>query len=455
MVRLNGLFLLGLVWPALAAAQQAPEIARILDRLDKLEKENSELVQQVRELQSELATVRGSTGSAPTAEVGVESPPKPTVDERLDIQESRIEEQAQTKVEASQKFPITLTGMALFNAFTNSRQSNGQEYPTAAFATGAQTAGATLRQTIVGLEFRGPQTIWGGNVHGSLYMDFFAGGPTFNSMMRLRTGSIQIDWKTRSFMAGIEKPIFNPLEPSSLAQSGVSPLTGTGNLWLWLPQARFEQDVAFTPSSGLRARVGVVQTSEKQPYDSPAGTVPVTPGRPGLEGRFEFYHKFDEDRRITVASGFHVSQTHAGGLTIPSNVYQIDIRTNPWRRIELTGVAFTGRNLTNLGAGAINEGYVLYGKNAHAINARGGWTQLTLHTTRRLDFHLFSGLQYYENGDLGNEDVTRNMAYGMNLFYHIAPNVILGPEISQYRTLYIGPGVRLNNHYDFALGYLF
>ena len=70
-------------------------------------------------------------------------------------------------------------------------------------------------------------------------------------------------------MVGLEKPIFNPREPSSLAQVGISPLTGTGNLWLWLPQVRVEQDFAFTrgyrnprangrdPDAGINCRIPV------------------------------------------------------------------------------------------------------------------------------------------------------------------------------------------------------
>ena len=172
-----------------------------------------------------------------------------TVEEQLDIQGKRIAEQAQTKVEASQKFPIRLTGMALFNAFMNSKQNGGAEYPVVASAPGAGLSGATLRQTIIGLDFRGPGTVWGGNVHGSVYMDFSAGAT--NTAMRMRTGSIEIDWKNRSVMVGVEKPIFNPREPSSpLAQLAVSPLTGAGNLWLWLPQVRVEQDFSFAGSTG-------------------------------------------------------------------------------------------------------------------------------------------------------------------------------------------------------------
>ncbi len=287
-------------------------------------------------------------------------------------------------------------------------------------------------------------------------MDFYTGGVSFNSTFRLRTGSIDLDWKTTKLMVGIDKPIFNPRDPSSLAQVGISPLTGAGNLWLWMPQARVEQDFAFTNMTGLRARIGVVATHETTPYDQPAtSTIAVAPVRPGAEGRVEFYHQFDSDRRLEIAGGFHESTTHAGGFSIPSQVYSGDWFFNPFKPVEWTGFMFTGQNVSNLGTGAINEGYAVYGRRAFAITARGGWTQFTIHTTRRLDFHLFTGLQYYESGVLGTDDASRNLMYGVNLFYRIAPNVLLGPEISQFRTLYIGVGTRLTNHYDLALAYLF
>ena len=447
----NSLLLLGLALPASLGAQTA-EIGQILQRLDKLEQENRDLAAQVRQLQTELASAQPSaaTDAQPAA-------PNPTLEERVTIQEHRLEEQAQTKVEASEKFPIRITGMALFNAYLNSRYGGGAEYPTAAaFSPSPQAAGATVRQTIIGLDYHGPQTFLGGTVHGALAMDFFTGGVTFNSTFRLRTGSIELDWKTTKVMVGIDKPIFNPRDPSSLAQVGISPLTGAGNLWLWEPQARVQQDFAFTNSTGLRARVGVVETHETAPYDSSTVTpVAVTPNRPGAEGRVEFYHRLDDDRRFEAAGGFHVSTTHAGGFSIPSQVFSADWFFNPIKRVEWTGVFFTGQNVSNLGTGVINQGYALYRRSAIAITARGGWTQFTVHTIPRLDFHLFTGLQYYESGVLGAGDVSRNAMYGVNLFYRIAPNVLVGPEISQFRTLYIGSGTRLTNHYDLALAYLF
>lgn len=440
MSRPNRLFCVFLLACAPASAQ-SPEIRGILERLDRLEQENRALAKEVTDLRAQLS-------AAPAA-------PPPTVadiDEKLEIQNARIEEQAQTKIEASQKFPIELTGMALLNAFTNSRQSGGFDYPTAAYPAGATHAGASLRQTIVGLEFHGPQTFLGGSVHGSVYMDF----DNAPNWIRLRTGSIQVDWKTRGIMVGIEKPIFNPREPASLAQVGISPLTGAGNLWYWLPQVRLEQDVRFARGTGLRARIGVVQTHEVGPYDVSTYTGPAAaPSRPGLEGRFELYHNLDDNRRLEVATGFHTSTTHVNGLSIPSSLVSLDWFFNPYQRVEFTGAFFTGQNVAHLGTGAVTEGYMAYRRSAEAIDAIGGWGQFTIHALRRADLHLFTGTQGYSNSHLGAGDITRNLMYGANLFYRLAPNVLLGPEISQLRSSYIGQGTRINNHYDLALAYLF
>ena len=177
-------------------------------------------------------------------------------------------------------------------------------------------------------------------------MDFFAGAT--NSAMRIRTASIEIAWKDRSVMAGLEKPIFNPREPSSLAQVGISPLTGAGNLWLWLPQVRFEQDIRFGASTGVRAQVGAVQTREIGPY---VGTVVPEAARPAAEGRFNFYHNLDEERRMEIAAGFHASTTHAAGQSIPSNLFALDWFFNPWKRVEFTGVFYSGQNVAHLGSG--------------------------------------------------------------------------------------------------------
>jgi hypothetical protein len=280
-------------------------------------------------------------------------------------------------------------------------------------------------------------------------MDFFAGAN--NSAMRVRTGSIEVDWKSRSILMGLEKPIFNPREPSSLAQVGISPLTGAGNLWLWLPQVRAEQDFHFGSATGLRAQMGVVQTREIGPY---VGTVVPEAARPGLEGRFNFFHNLDDERRLEFAPGFHTSTTHAGGQSIPSNLFSLDWFFNPWRRVEFTGAFYTGQNVAHLGSGT-RQGFAVYGQHAFAVSSKGGWGQVTLRAAPRLEFHVFTGQVDDSSPELLVGDIGKNLLFGANTYFHLAPNVLLGLETTQLRTVYLGQGTRINNHYDLSLGYLF
>jgi hypothetical protein len=424
-------------------------MSAILGRLDRLERENRAMADELHALRQELSAAHAGQ-AAPAAPI----PPSETIEEKVEIQGQRIEEQAQTKVEASQKFPITLTGMALVNAFVNSRQNGGSDYPTAASATpGADRAGATVRQTVLGLEYNGPQTFLGGAIHGAVFMDFYQGAAPLQEWLRLRTATIQADWATRSVKLGVDKPIFSPRDPDSLAQVGVSPLTGAGNLWLWMPQIRLEQDFSLGAASGVKAQIGAVETHETNPYVVTASTFKIEAVRPGLEGRVMAYHKLDDTRRFEVAAGFHTSTTHAGGFSIPSNLVSADWFFNPWRRLEFSGAFFSGQNLSNLGTGAINQGYYIYYNSAEAISSNGGWGQITIHTVRRLDFHLFTGQQDYQME--ARQGVTKNMLFGGNLFFRVAPNVLFGPEVTQTRTLYVAGGTRINNHYDMALAYLF
>jgi len=430
--------------PFILPAQTPPDTAAMVERLDRLERENRAMAEEIQALRAEL-----------TAKPGGQSASAETLDEKVDTQGQRIEEQAQTKVESSQKFPIKLTGMALVNAFVNSKQNGGADYPTAASATaGTDRAGATVRQSIIGLEYNGPQTLWGGTVHGSLFMDFYEGAAPLEQWIRLRTATIQMDWKTRSIKLGVDKPIFSPRDPDSLAQVGVSPLTGAGNLWLWMPQIRLEQDFAMGDSSGVKAQVGAVETHEANPYVATASSVKIEGVRPGLEGRVMAWHKLDDYRRLEIAAGFHSSTTHADGFSIPSNLVSLDWFFNPWKRLEFSGAFFSGQNVSNLGTGAINQGYYIYYGSAEAIDSQGGWGQLTIHTLPRLDFHLFTGQQDYQMTERQGS-VSRNLLFGGNFFFRVAPNVLFGPEITQTRTSYLGEGLRINNHYDMALAYLF
>jgi hypothetical protein len=438
--------------PGVMAAQERAEFQQILERLDRLEKQNRELLDQVSALRQELSAARGipQTGAPP--------PPVAELQERSAVQQQQIQDLAQSKVEAAQRFPIRITGMALFNAYLNSANNGGAQNPTVAAQTpGVERGGATIRQSVLGLEYRGPLTVWGGKVHGALYMDFFAGsGQLLDQAMRVRTGSIEIDWKSRSIMAGLEKPIFSPREPNSLAQVGVSPLTGAGNLWLWVPQAKVEQRIRFSAQTQLRAQIGLIATREAVAIQAGSYVPQVaTSSRPGLEGRFEFSHG-GENRRIEIAPGFHTSASHVADTSVPSGLFSIDWFIKPVSKLEITGDFFRGQNIMHLGTGAIRQGFVVFAEgDARPVHSQGGWAQVSVIATRRLSFNFFGGQQDDRDIDLLPGRIGLNQKFGANFFYRLAPNVLAGVEASQLRTTYLGSSDRLHNHYDLSFAYLF
>ena len=153
--------------------------------------------------------------------------------------------------------------MLLFNAFMNSRSpDNVQSAAYQDLLSGPSRSGATIRQTLLGLQFDGP-TVAGAKVRGDLMMDFFSGySAPGSSWLRIRRGTMSFDWGNRSFVVGQDKPLIAPREPHSLAEVGVPPLADAGNLWTWLPQARYEERIHLGTSDGINAQVAFLQTNE-------------------------------------------------------------------------------------------------------------------------------------------------------------------------------------------------
>jgi hypothetical protein len=443
-----------------ANAQSSPDLREILARLDRLEKDNKSLTVEVQALRKELADLHNPQGGA-VASDGVAS--DGAVDEdRAAVEQSRVEELAQTKLESSQKFPIRFTGMALFNAYVNGRHNNQSINPTiASFGSGDATGGATLRQTTLGFLYNGPLTVGGAKVSGSLYMDFLGGSAaSLNHLLRLRTAEINLDWTNTSVMFGQAKPLISPRDPDSLAQVGVSPLTGAGNLWLWQPQVRIEHRMTFGSSTGFRAQAGVFQTGVLSTAQDPTGYVPYTDthgteySRPGVEGRFELWRRWGETGRLEIAGGIHVNSNRVGSISLPSDVYSVDWFFRPMPKIEFSGMFFHGRNVATLGA--LRQGFTtLPNGRMIPVLSNGGWAQVRFPITSRLAFDIYGGQQDDRNSDLLFSNIGKNQAYFGNAMYRLAPNVIVSLEGGQVRTNYIQIGNRLNNHYDLAIAYLF
>ncbi len=358
-------------------------------------------------------------------------------------------------METSQKNPVSLTGMLLFNAFHNGKYSGTQQYPVvAASGAGLSTSGASLRQTVLGLTFNGPSLPWGGKATGSVYMDFSDASPSLGDPgLHIRVATLDLNWRNTTVTVGQDKPIVAPREPDSLAQVAVSPLTAAGNLWDWQPQARIEQRFGFGENSGLRVQAGIYATQETDTTVPAAYASTLERLRPGYEGRLAFWHRSGE-KRFEIAPGYHGSTTHVAGSSADSRIWTLDGLARPTKWFELTGAFFRGQNVAPLGA--FRQGFVVVAPGVvRPVHSTGGWGQLAVFATDRLTFHVYGGEHWNRPSDLNTGAGQRNFVYAGNFVYRLAPNVLGSFEVSQTRTIYLNQPIRLNNHYDLALAYLF
>jgi hypothetical protein len=432
-----------LLTPAWAQTNDLAEsMAQVLKRLDALEQENRHLAEELRSLKQELASKQPPAPQAPDAV---------SLEERVDVSEKRVAEQAQTKVESSQKFPLSLNGMLLFNAFSGNKDAAiySSYLPT---LDGPTRSGATVGQSIIGLQFQGPSLPGNGHVNGFLTMDFWGAysGTSNVGWFRVREADLSFDWKNRSISFGQMKPLISPLQPTSLAEVAVSPLAGAGNLWYWLPQARYEERWRMNARTGINLQAALLQTNEAAASISVEYPASVQPTRLAIEGRAAFWHQFDETRRFEIGAAFHESSSHVDGVSVPSHIASIDWSISPLSKLQWTGTFYRGQNVASLGS--LGNGFSIEWNGAvQAIQTTAGWSQLAFPITNRLTFNLFGGIE----SDNGSYAITRNFTYATNFMYHLGPNVVVSAEALQSRLSYFHSAHELVNRYDLALGYLF
>ena len=452
-----------LLMAASLAQAQTPDLQSVLQRLDRLEAQNQELMAEIRALRQQLAA--GSIPAAPSAVAAqaqaspeTATPANPELADQVQVERNQISQLDQEKISTDHRMPLSLTGMLLVNSFWTGRGAGGANNPTTAAAPSTpleSAGGATFRQSVVGVKFDGPEIVGGGKISGSAYIDFYGGGgATLNQLLRLRVASVNADWKNTTLTLALDKPIIAPREPDSLAHVGVSPLTWAGNLWLWQPQVRVEQRFALGSQAGLRAQAGIYETAESGTGVPQAYSSSLSGARPGYEGRFEFWSQLGESRRIEIAPGYHWSDSHVLGTSVPSRIFTLDWLIRPMSRIDFTGAFFSGKNVGVVGG--LPQGIDFANRWApEAADAIGGWAQLKFHLTPRLTFNAYGGEEQDRNSYLSTGEISRNLSYAANIMYRFGSNVLGSFEASQTRTTYLNSGTRIFPHYDLGLAYLF
>ncbi len=146
-----------------------------------------------------------------------------------------------TKVETESKYPLKVSGLVLFNGFVNTKQVDIAPDPTYALA-GSGSTGFSLRQTVLGLDARGPH-LFGAASHADVRIDFFGSsgsqsGYAAGGLLGLRTAHGTLDWQNTEAFFELDRPLISPNTPSSLVAVAQPEFSWSGNLWTMEPADR-------------------------------------------------------------------------------------------------------------------------------------------------------------------------------------------------------------------------
>jgi hypothetical protein len=457
--------------------------AALIQTRDQLQRSQ----QQVEVLQSQLLAIQKqlspdlSTSSSSGAEQVSLADKVGDLSEQQDILKAQVKIHDQSKVESSSKYPVRINGLILFNAFVNDGVVDNLDLPevagvpTAGVSNGS--VGAGFRQTILGIEGVGPR-LAGARTFANADIDFFAGLAYGNfgtsaGIVRMRTASVNMDWKENSLQFGIVGPLISPLSPTSYATVAQPGMAWAGNLWTWAPQVSFEHSIPLVNGNHLGLQLGLWDSPGAGPSQSELVRLP-TPGelakQPAYEGHISYSGDGHERPLKLGLGGYYARQSYTGGVAVDSWAATADWLLPISSRFEVSGEGYRGRSLGGLGGGVYKD--VVFGTDPvtglpamQPLNAIGGWTQLKTRFGPMLEanaaigqdsgfarnFHAVvlpanaSSLQLRAR----NEMIVGNMIFRPKTYF------ILSPEYRRIMTWPINSPVRIANIFTFSVGYEF
>jgi uncharacterized coiled-coil protein SlyX len=432
--------------------------------MEAYQKQLLELRQQLAALQQQVAAEKAvsppatqpATANASGAEAPAEAPATLNeIRERQAVEESQIATHDVTKVETESKYPLKVTGLLLFNAFVNTRQVDISAAPAYARA-GSGSTGLSLRQTVLGLDARGPH-LFGATSHADLRVDFFANGTQSNyaasGLLRLRTTHATLDWPNTEAFVELDRSILEPNQPSSLVAIAQPELAWAGNLWSWSPQIGVSHQFALSDSSRIKAQAALIDTSDPQLPGSPSSNSPVTQTElsrwPGTEARIAFLHGENGVGPEIGAGGYFSPHRDGDGDSFNAWAATVDLRLPLTRYFEMTANAYRGQALAGLGGGGYVNYFYQYAGSAEvarALDDVGGWTQLKARAGQRVEMNAgygtdnpfakeiqaaisSSGATYYAG-------LARNRSFFSNVIYSPSAYLLFSLEYKRLWTNY-------------------
>ena len=403
-----------------------------------------------------------------------------TLDEEYQLLSGKVDEQYQTKVESASKYRMRLSGIVLLNLFSNVGTVDNADIPSIAYdrplgASGG-AFGGSLRQSQIGLEVFGPEFA-GAHTKADLQMDFGGGFPrSLNGvnfgLLRLRTGTVRMDWAHTSIVAGQDGLFFSPNSPTSFASLAIPALSYAGNLWGWVPQLRIEHRITLGENSNLLLQGGIIDSQSGEPPVFDFYRTPQAGERsrqPAYATRVAWSHTvFGQPLRIGAA-GYYGRQSYGFGRNVDAWSGMTDWDLPFGRQFSLSGKFYRGKGLGGLGGG-IGRSVFFSGDPAslytqvRGLNSAGGWAQLKYRPASKIEFngafgedapysadiHAFSNPQTY-----GDPTLTKNQSGLVNVIYRPRSDLLFSAEFRHLKTFTTDNGTYNADHVNLMMGVLF
>jgi hypothetical protein len=451
-------------------ARAQAQVEQSQRQLDEMRKELTALQQQL--LRSgTIAAPSSSPAPAPKPSVSTSQPSAEALAdnrERQALQGSQIATLEQAKVESESKYPVKLTGLILLNGFVNAGAVDMAATPTLALS-GSGSTGASLRQTVLGFDARGPHLL-GARSYADLRVDFdgnpqagaeYSGYYSSNTtLLRLRTAHAALRWAATEAYFFLDHPIFSPDTPTSLTAVAEPALAWSGNLWTWNPQLGVTQDFGFADSRAVRLQAALIDVGDAPvtPLIALSGTNTGTPAStgeqsrwPGVEARVALLgSKMKDNGNRLGAGGYFASHQTSLGHDFDSWAATLDERLLLPAHLQLEGTFYRGLALGGLGGGAFKDfvyrpdtdssGYYF-----RPLDDVGGWAQLKEKLTERIELNAAFGLDDVFAGELRPyavpggtiyQSLARNRTYTGNVIYSPSAYLLFSLE---YRHLESSP----------------
>jgi hypothetical protein len=262
-----------------------------------------------------------------------------------------------------------------------------------------------------------------------------------------------ITWPHAQLLLGQEAPLILERNPRSLASIGFPGFAGSGNLWLWIPQARFTVEAGYTlrlafQAAALAPTGGVAQGPFNTQPDSAERT-----GRPFLQGRLRLAWGPTDDQSeigLGVHQGWLRGPNAAGDTILSSQAIAFDARFK-LGEIEILGEVFSGKGVAVLGGGAIGQ---TFGVNAELVRSTGGWGQVNLRLRREWVVGGGCGIDDPDDADIGANGRLRNFVCEGHLDWRPAGPLVFGFEFRRFETEHQA-GDFTATHLNLAAGFRF